>query len=291
MQKKDFVHFLILASLIFLVFLSGCNKAGHDENKDVTPAATALEGSLAKRTPTPTRAVATTKNGVPKLFTLPADGGGRPVCPGTKASQRSICFVPTTFEQGTYMNIMMQGFKAGTRFNLSVKTPGGGLVRFARKANSKGFAEAYWYALNNERLGVYRITVVGGGKKISKAFKITKARSPHIIVQRRDGRAGKPVMISVTGLKPRTRYILARYVGKDRTKGEIAFKLISETAIKTDKNGGARKRFGTKAKDKGILFLTMIFKPGESTPLAKEIYSPGKMLYLRYPYAWGQYQP
>ncbi|RUA17541.1 MAG: hypothetical protein DSY55_02005 [Clostridia bacterium] len=242
--------------------------------------------------PTATPAtVATTANGIPKVFTLAADNSGRPVCPAKTAKERAICIVPTTVEQGTYVLMIMQGFKSGTSFHISVKTPKGGVARFNRKANKSGFAEAHWYPLNNESLGNYRVSIVGGGKKFSKTFKVIKAQSPHVVVQSRSVKPGTPVIISVTGLAPSTNYILARYQGKEKKEGDIAFKLISETAIKTDKRGGARKQFGTKAKDKGILFLTMIFKPGDSTPLAKEVYSPGKSLYLRYPFAWGQYKP
>ena len=242
--------------------------------------------------PTATPAtVATTANGIPKTFMLAADHSGRPVCPAKTSKEKAMCIVPSTIEQGTYVLMIMQGFKPGTLFRISVKTPKGGVARFNRKANKSGFAEAHWYSLNNESLGAYRVSIVGGGKKFSKTFKVIKAKSPHVVVQSRSVKPGTPVIISATGLAPKTKYILARYQGGDKTEGDITFKLISETAITTDKHGGARKQFGTKAKDKGVLFLTMIFKPGDPTPLAKEVYSPGKILYLRYPFAWAQYQP
>jgi hypothetical protein len=58
--------------------------------------------------------------------------------------------------------------------------------------------------------------------------------------------------------------------------------------LQADSNGGAQAIFKTKKTDKGKLFLAEVYEKGGTEALAREVYAPGKELYLSYPFAWGQ---
>ncbi len=227
-------------------------------------------------------------SGMPTILTIPVDNSPPPTCPDAEAGKPAICMMPTTTQRATYVYMLMHGFKPGTKFVVTVTTPKGVVVKLNVKANDVGIADAHWYALNNEKLGTYRVRIRGGKMKFSGAFKVVKATSPQVVVQPRSPQPGTPVIISVSGLKANTTYVLARYRSKGEVGGQVQFELLDTVDITTGKGGGAQVTFNTSQKDAGTLFLATVYEKDGSQPLAKEVYAPGLELYLRYPFAWGQ---
>ena len=231
---------------------------------------------------------ATSASGLPATLTVAADNSAPPVCPNAKPGSPAICIMPSIVQRATYVYMLMHNVDPGAKFGITVTPPKGAAVRMTVLANADGIAEAHWYALNNERLGVYKVRIRGGGKTLNDTFKVVKAKAPHIVVQPRTPEAGTPVIISVSGLQPNTSYVLARYRSDGEIGGQVQFKFVATTKITTGKGGGAQATFATNAADKGALFLATVYKQGGSQPLAQEVYAPGQELYLRYPFAWGQ---
>ncbi len=227
-------------------------------------------------------------SGMPTTLTIPVDNSPPPTCPDAEAGKPAICMMPTTTQRATYVYMLMHGFKPGTKFVVTVTTPKGVVVKLNVQANDVGIADAHWYALNNEKLGTYRVRIRGGKMKFSGAFKVVKATSPQVVVQPRSPQPGTPVIISVSGLEANTTYVLARYRSKGDVGGQVQFELLDTVDITTGKGGGAQVTFNTKQKDAGTLFLATVYEKDGSQPLAKEVYAPGLELYLRYPFAWGQ---
>ncbi len=248
-------------------------------------------GEEAPASPEQPPAAATTPapstSGIPQTLTIPADHSNPPTCPNATAGQPAICLMPAVTQRATYVYMLMHGFPAGAKFNITVIPPKESPVKFTVTANDQGLAEAHWYALNNERLGTYRVRIRGAGK-YNGAFKVVKATAPHIVVQPRSPQPGTPVIISISGLKPNTTYAVARYRSVGETDGQVQFQLMDVTDMTTGKGGGAQAPFPTQEKDAGTLFLAVLFEKGGSQPLAKEVYAPDQELYLRYPFAWGQ---
>ncbi len=226
--------------------------------------------------------------GIPTTMTIPVDNSPPPTCPDAVAGKPAICMMPTTTQRATYVYMLMHGFKPGTKFVVTVTTPKGVVVKLNVQANEVGIADAHWYALNNEKLGTYRVRIRGGKMKFNGAFKVVKATSPHVVVQPRSPQPGTPVIISVSGLKPNSTYTLARYRSQGEVGGQVQFELIDTVDITTGKGGGAQATFNTSQKDAGTLLMAAIYEQDGSQPLAKEVYAPGLELYLRYPFAWGQ---
>ena len=229
----------------------------------------------------------TNKAGIPTVITIPVDDSAPPTCPGAVSDAPSICIMPTTVERATYVYMLMHGFKPGAKFAVTVTPPKGAAVRYNVTANKQGIANGRWYTLNNERLGEYKVSIRGGGQTYENTFTVVEASSPHVVVQPRSPKPGTSVIISFSGLKPNTAYVLARYRGSLTADGRMRFKLYSTKEMKTGKGGGAQANFRTKRADKGRLFMAVVYEKGGSQPLAQEVYAPGRELYLRYPFAWG----
>ena len=227
-------------------------------------------------------------SGIPATLALPIDSSQAPTCPDSQAGKPAICMLPAVTQRATYVYMLMHGFKPNAKFVIAVTTPTGKTEKFRVQANQEGLADAHWYALNNEKLGLYRVQIRGGGKKFVGAFKVIKATTPHVVVQPRSPKPGTPVIISISGLKPNTTYVLARYRSVGEREGQVQFELIDKTEMTTGKGGGAQEIFRTREEDDGTLFLAALYEKGGSQPLAKEVYGPGQDLYLRYPFAWGQ---
>ena len=234
-------------------------------------------------TPVPSAA----PGGIPSTLSIPADNSAPPTCPGAQPDEPSICLMPDTIERAEYVYMLMHGFKPGTQFLVTVATPRGGNVKLNVRADENGIADAHWYALNNEKLGTYRVNIRGGGKRFRGAFKIVKATSPHLVVQPRSPKVGQPVTIAISGLEPTTTYTLARYRSTGEAGGQIQFELMDTKDIPTGKGGGAQMNFANPKKDADALFLAVLYEKGGSQPLAQEVYAPAQELYLRYPFAWG----
>ena len=227
-------------------------------------------------------------SGIPATLAIPTDNSPSPTCPGAQPGKPAICMMPNVTQRATYVYMLMHGFKPGAKFAIAVTTPTGKIVKFTTQANQEGVADAHWYALNNEKLGTYRVKIRGGGKKFAGSFKVVKATSPHVVVQPRTPKPGTPVIISISGLKPNTTYTLARYRSVGESGGQVQFELMDTTEMTTGKGGGAQETFRTREGDAGTLFLAALYEKNGSQPLAQEVYSPGQELYLRYPFAWGQ---
>ncbi len=228
------------------------------------------------------------QSGAPAALTIPVDHSAPPTCPDAQAGAPIICMTPTKVQRATYTYMLMHNFKPGTKFVVTVTPPKGAAVKFSVQANDAGVADAHWYALNDERLGTYRVRIRGGKELFTGSFKIVKATSPHVVVQPRSPKPGTPVVISISGLKPKTTYVLARYRSTGEANGQMQFELIDTVKMTTGKGGGAKKTFATSAADSDTLFLAAIYEQDGSQPLAKEVYAPGQELYLRYPFAWAK---
>ncbi len=248
---------------------------------------TASAGETSPPAETPAQPEVPAVSGIPTTLSIPVDNSAPPTCPDAQADAPAICMMPDVIERATYTYMLMHGFEPNTKFIVSVTTPKGGNVKLSVRANDEGVADAHWYALNNEKPGVYRVKIRGGGKKFNGAFKVIKATSPHLVVQARSPKPGTPIIASISGLKPQTTYALARYRSTGEANGQVQFQLVDVTDIPTGKGGGAQMKFDTRADDAGVLFMMALYEKGGSQPLAKEVYAPGRELYLRYPFAWG----
>ncbi len=263
---------------------------GHDSAASIAstggeqPAATPSAGTT---TPEETPAPAAAAQNIPTTMSIPVDNSPPPTCPNAKADAPTICMMPKTIERGTYIYFLMHGFQPNTQFVIAVKTPTGINVKLTMRANKNGIADAHWYALNDEKTGVYQVAIRGGKKRFRDAFKIVKATSPNLVVQPRSPKPGTPVIVSVSGLKPTTAYTLAFYRSTGEANGKVQFELAGTKDITTGKGGGAQISVDTKGKDEGKLLMAAVYEKNGSKPLAKEVFSPGQELYLRYPFAWG----
>jgi len=254
---------------------AGTQVAASDEGEKATPSAEPP-------------ASAATESGVASTLSIPVDNSAAPTCPDAQAGSPTICVKPTTVQRATYLYMLMHDFKPGTKFVVTVTTPKGAAVKFSVQANEDGIADAHWYVLNDDRLGTYKLRIRGGGKTFKGAFKAVKADAPHVVVQPRTPKPGTPVIISISGLKPQTTYVMARYRSTGEAGGQVQFELIDTTQMQTGKGGGAKVTFNTSAGDADTLFMAAVYEKEGSQPLAKEVYAPGQELYLRYPFAWGQ---
>ena len=227
-------------------------------------------------------------SGIPTTLTLPVDDSPPPTCPNAPAGKPAICMIPNVIQRATYVYMLMHGFKPGTSFVIAVTTPSGKVVKFKARANQDGLADAHWYALNNEKLGTYRVRIRGGGKTFKGSFKVVKATSPHLVVQPRTPEPGTGMFISISGLQPNTTYVVARYRSTGEQNGQVQFELIDTIEMTTGKGGGAQETFRVGEDEAGTLFLAAVYEKGGGQPLAKEVYAPGQELFLRYPFAWAQ---
>jgi 5-hydroxyisourate hydrolase-like protein (transthyretin family) len=232
----------------------------------------------------------TTSSGLPATLDIPVDTSAPPTCPDAAADATAICIMPTTLDRATYLYMLMQGFEPGERFAISVKGPRGGVDKFSVQADANGFADAHWYALNDDRLGTYKVRISGGDKTLTESFKVVKAAAPHVLVQPREPQPGTPVIISFSGLQPKTTYAMARYRSTGESDGQLHFQFMDVLDMTTGKGGGAKASFATSKADANTLFMAVLFDKTTGELLAQEVYAPGTALYLRYPFAWNMAQ-
>ncbi len=225
----------------------------------------------------------------PATYSLPEDDGEIPTCPGATPGESAVCVLPATMQQGTFAYILMHDFAPRTRFGVTITAPNGAKDTLERRtANSDGYADAYWYALYGEPLGEYRIDINGGGENFSGNLEIVEATSPHLLIQPRSPKVGSNFNASLTGFDANEELLLAFYRSENIEDGNINFKLVGQESLRTDDNGGANKQFQTTRNQKGIIFLVLAYRAGESEPAAQAVYRPGKELGPQYPFAWGQ---
>ena len=237
----------------------------------------------------PTPQAATTPAEIPPLtVSLPAADGARPTCPDAPAQQPAICLVPDTLPRGTFVALLMHGFAANTSFRVTVTPPNGVHVILSVRADAEGYADATWYALNDEKLGTYKVSIRGGGKTFKGSFDVVKPQQPHVVVQPRSPQEGTPAIISVAGFSPREELLIVRYRQTGATDDQVQFERVDVTAIKTGGIGGGQQLFRTRANQKGQLFLVQVYRPGQAEPLAQAVYQVGTPLKMRYPLTWAQ---
>ncbi len=225
----------------------------------------------------------------PPTYSLPEDTSEAPTCPGAAPGEATVCILPATMQQGTFAYLLMHDFKPRTRFNVTITAPNGKKETLARRTiNSDGFADAYWYSLHGEPLGEYKISITGGGEKFSGSLTIIEPTSPHLVIQPRSPQAGANITTSVTGFEAKEDLLFAFYRSESVEDGNVNFKLVSQDDIRTDDKGGATKQFRTSRSQKGVLFLVLVYRSGQTEPATQAVYQPGKALHLQYPLAWGQ---
>ncbi|RME83083.1 MAG: hypothetical protein D6775_09100, partial [Caldilineae bacterium] len=235
----------------------------------------------------PTAAVAEVP---PPIYSLSEDTSEPPTCPGAERDQPVVCILPPTLPQGTFTYIVMQGFKSGTRFAITISPPRGADIELApRTANKRGFADAYFYALNNDPLGEYTVRVKAGKETYNGSFTVVAPSNPHLVIQPRRAKPGAGVIASVTGFQPGEELILARYRSTITVNGRVNFQLVSKDTVTTDNKGGARIEYAvSRKKARGKLFVVVVYRPGETTPVAQAVYGAAIDMGVRYPFDWGQ---
>ena len=249
-----------------------------------TPAAPAEETPVAE-----TSADTAVVEVPPPTYSVPEDAGETPSCPGETPGEPAVCILPATMQQGTFAYILMHDFKPRTKFNVTITAPNGKKEALARRtADADGFADAYWYALHGEPLGEYKINIRGGGENFSGNLTIVEPTSPHLVIQPRSPKAGSNLTASVTGFDANEDLLFAFYQSESVEDGNVNFKLVGTDNIQTNGKGGATKQFRTARKQKGVLFLILVYRSEQSEPAAQAVYQPGKSLHLQYPLAWGQ---
>ena len=258
-----------------------------------TPAETTTEPGVAEAGETPEAPDEETAPVVaevpPPTYSLPEDDGEGPTCPGATPGESAVCVLPATMQQGTFAYILMHDFKPRTKFGVTITAPNGSKEKLERRtANADGYADAYWYALHGEPLGEYKIDISGGGEKFSGNLEIVEPTSPHLVIQPRSPKVGSKFTASVTGFDAKEDLLLAFYRSQNVEDGNVNFKLAGQEKIRTDDQGGAKKQFQAVRGQKGVLFLVLVYRDGESEPAAQAVYRPGKALNLQYPFAWGQ---
>ena len=257
-----------------------------------TETATASETPAAPAEETPvveTPAAPVAAESPPPTYSLPEDAGETPTCPGATPGESAVCILPATTQQGTFAYMLMHDFKPHTRFNVTITAPNGKKEALQpRKVNADGFTDAYWYALHGEPLGEYKINIKGGGENLSGTLTIVEPTSPHLVVQPRAPQVGSNLTASVTGFDANEDLLFAFYRAECVEDGNVNFKLVGQDDIRTDDKGGATKQFRTARNQKGVLFLILVYRDGQTEPAAQAVYRPGKALHLQYPFAWGQ---
>jgi hypothetical protein len=244
-------------------------------------------GEAAAATPTP--AVAAGPTEIPPLtVSLAEDTSPKPTCPQATEGQPGICLVPTVVPRGTFVAMLMHGFAPGTSFRVVITPPNGVRVILGEEADADGFSDAYWYALNDEKLGKYKVSIRGGGKKFNGSFTIVKPQQPHVVVQPQAPDAGTPVIISVAGFNPREELLIVRYQSTGIENGRVQFQRLDVTSLTTGGIGGGQELFRTRTNQQGKLFLVQVYRPGQAEVLAQAVYQVGKPLNMRYPFAWAQ---
>jgi 5-hydroxyisourate hydrolase-like protein (transthyretin family) len=225
----------------------------------------------------------------PPTYSVPKDAGETPSCPDATPGEPSVCMLPATMQQGTFAYLLMHDFKPRTKFNVTIIAPNGKRETLARRTtDADGAADAYWYALHGEPLGEYKINIRGGGENFSGNLVIIEPTSPHLVIQPRSPKAGSNITASVTGFDANEDLLFAFYRSENIEDGNVNFKLLGKDSIRTDDKGGATKQFRTARNQKGVLFLILVYRSGQSEPAAQAVYQPGKPLHLQYPFAWGQ---
>lgn len=224
----------------------------------------------------------------PASVTLPAETTAFPTCPGATADQPAICLLPATLPRGTFTLMLMHGFEPGTVFKITVTPPNGVRVRFNATANGEGIADAYWYALNDEKLGEYKVRIRGGDQTFNGAFTVVKPQQPHVVVQPRSPQAGTPIIISVAGFEPREKLLIVRYRMLGQENDQLQFERLDTTPLTTGGIGGGQLLFKTQSKQQGELFLVQIYRPGQADVLAQAVYQVGRPLDMAYPFTWAQ---
>ncbi|MBX7232747.1 MAG: hypothetical protein K1X65_00075 [Caldilineales bacterium] len=225
----------------------------------------------------------------PAVVSIPEDNSPQPTCPGAAPDAPSICLLPTTLERGAFAYLMAHGFPAGTRIDVSVRTPKGQRVAISDQTDAQGFADFHWFALNDEPLGEYKVTARGGGQTFEGSFTVVAAASPHLVVQPRTAPIdATSIIVSVAGFQPTENLIVARYRSAGASGGVLNFELVDTIALQTGAGGGAQKTVATPRARAGDIYLLAVYRPDQGEALAQAVYSIGQPLYLRYAFAWGQ---
>lgn len=239
-------------------------------------------------TPIPATATSVPSEIPPLTVSIDEDVSTPPTCPDIPAGQPGICLVPNIVPRGTFVAMIMHDFSPGTTFRITITPPNGVRVILSEKAGANGYSDAFWYALNDEKLGKYKVSIRGGGQKFSSSFTIVKPQQPHVVIQPQAPEAGTPVIISVAGFEPREELLIARYQSTGTENGQVQFKRLDVTSLTTGGIGGGQELFRTRAKQQGQLFLVRIYRPGQPEALAQAVYQVGKPLNMHYSFAWAQ---
>ncbi len=224
----------------------------------------------------------------PETYSFAVDKSAPVTCPNATPGELTICMLPDVLPRGTFGYMVMHDFKPKAKFTINVKAPNGKITRMTRKANADGYAYAYWYALNNERLGEYQVTIKGGGKTFKDNFTVVEPSTQHAIVQNRSTQPGTAVTFSVAGFEPTETVILARYLNKGTEGGELQFEYVDTKELKTGKGGGAQRKYSTKRGQKGNMYLILVYRLGDAEPITQVVYGVGQPLNSQYPFAWAQ---
>ncbi|NOX64058.1 MAG: hypothetical protein GXP42_19300 [Chloroflexi bacterium] len=223
----------------------------------------------------------------PPVVTLSEDLSPKPACPDAAPDKPAACLLPTTVPRGTFTYILMHGYAPKTNLKLRIITPKGETLLIPLKADAEGFAQAHWYALNDEPLGEYKVRVRGGGNPFDGVFNVVKPVAPSLVIQPRVSVPNTPVIASFAGFEPKEELVLARYRSTGSENGALTFTLVNTKKVRAGGQGGGQVMF-KKGNAKGEFFLVNVYRPGQPEPLAQAVYQVGKPLYLRYPMGWAQ---
>ena len=224
----------------------------------------------------------------PATLSLTEDTSIKPTCPDVSGDGPAACVMPATVPRGRSVYIPMHGYKAGEKLRVFVTPPGGARVELPATADAEGYADVHWYALNDETLGAYQVSIRGGGSPVDGAFTITDPTQPSLVAQPRSPDAGTPIIVSGAGFEGKEDLILARYRSKGATDGVVTFELVDSQKIKAGGIGGFQTTYRTASGQDGDMFLVAVFRPNSAEPVAQAVYHVGQPLYLRYPFGWAQ---
>jgi len=222
-------------------------------------------------------------------LTLTEDVSAPPTCPGATAGEPTFCILPTTLPRGAFVALLAHDFPPNTAINVTVTPPRGAAVPLrSARADANGYADFYWYTLNTEPLGEYKVAMRGGGQTLNGVFTVVAPAQPLVLAQPRTAPLGMPVVVSVNGFTPNEPLILTRYRRTAVENGQLTLVKVDSVELRTGGIGGGQRLFATTGAASGDLFLVTVQRPGQAEVLAQAVYSIDEPLFLRYPFAWGQ---
>lgn len=222
-------------------------------------------------------------------ITLAEDVSAPPTCPGATPGEPTFCILPTTLPRGAFVALLAHDFPPDTAINVTVSPPRGAAVPLrTTRADANGYADFYWYTLNTEPLGEYKVLMRDGGKTLNGAFTVAAPTQPLVVAQPRTAPVGTPVLVSVNGFTPNESLILTRYRRTASENGQLTLTKVDSVSLRTGGIGGGQRLFNTTGVAAGEFFLVIVQRPGQAEVLAQAVYSIAEPLYLRYPFAWGQ---